>query len=76
MVEGKLQVEGDVIHVVANRCFNLNGLLRKLTGHEDDALLTTTLSHSDETTAPYAYDPRQQTPKPAEDLFHKGRNFK
>ncbi|HVY73803.1 MAG TPA: error-prone DNA polymerase [Puia sp.] len=30
MVSGKLQREGEVIHVVAQRCFNLSGLLRKL----------------------------------------------
>jgi error-prone DNA polymerase len=28
MVEGKLQIEGEVIHVVVNSCFNLNNLMR------------------------------------------------
>ncbi|SHE71360.1 error-prone DNA polymerase [Mariniphaga anaerophila] len=28
MVSGKLQIEGEVIHVVANACFNLNNLMR------------------------------------------------
>jgi error-prone DNA polymerase len=28
MVAGKLQVEGEVIHVVVNSCYNLNGLMR------------------------------------------------
>ena len=31
MVEGKLQVEGEVIHVIVQRCFNISKLLRKLT---------------------------------------------
>jgi len=37
LVEGQLQIEGEVIHVVVKRCFNLNGLLRGLaaTGEED-----------------------------------------
>jgi error-prone DNA polymerase len=30
MIEGKLQIEGEVIHVVAQRCFNLSSLLDKL----------------------------------------------
>lgn len=30
MVEGKLQIEGDVIHVVVKRCFNLNKMLREV----------------------------------------------
>ena len=28
MVSGKLQIEGEVIHVVVNSCFNLNNLMR------------------------------------------------
>ncbi|KOH42590.1 error-prone DNA polymerase [Sunxiuqinia dokdonensis] len=28
MVAGKLQIEGEVIHVVVNACFNLNGMMR------------------------------------------------
>lgn len=66
MVEGKLQIEGEVIHVIVKRCFNLSKLLRGLTpaGGEDVPVLT--LSRSDETTSPV----------PAKDVFHKGRNFK
>ena len=30
MVEGKLQVEGEVIHVVVEKCFDLSVMLRKL----------------------------------------------
>ncbi|WP_442794931.1 error-prone DNA polymerase [Pelobium manganitolerans] len=32
MVEGKLQREGEVVHIVAKRCFDLSGLLRQLKG--------------------------------------------
>ncbi|MDN5286573.1 MAG: dnaE [Mucilaginibacter sp.] len=67
MVEGKLQIEGEVIHVVAKRCFNLNRLLRELTiGNQDDLPLLT-LARADETTAP-GPDSRE--------IFHKGRNFR
>lgn len=31
MVEGKLQREGEVVHVIVQRCFNLSGLLHNLT---------------------------------------------
>lgn len=67
MVEGKLQIEGEVIHVVAGRCFNLNSLLRGLIVGNPDDLPLLTLARADETTAP-GPDSR--------DIFHKGRNFK
>ncbi|MDB5112436.1 MAG: dnaE, partial [Mucilaginibacter sp.] len=67
MVEGKLQIEGEVIHVVAKRCFNLNSLLRGLTIANEDNLPLLTLARADETTAP-GPDSRE--------VFYKGRNFK
>jgi hypothetical protein len=67
MVEGKLQIEGEVIHVIVKRCFNLTKLLSGLTstGSEDVPVLT--LSRADETTSPIP---------DARNIFHKGRNFK
>ena len=35
MVTGKLQIEGEVIHVVVQHCTNLNGWLRGLAAPED-----------------------------------------
>ncbi|MBC7914406.1 MAG: error-prone DNA polymerase, partial [Pyrinomonadaceae bacterium] len=35
MVEGKVQIEGEVIHVIVQRCFNLNGMLKGIK-HADD----------------------------------------
>jgi error-prone DNA polymerase len=67
MVEGKSQIEGEVIHVVALRCFNLNNLLRGLTAANENNLPLLTLARADETTAP-GPDSRK--------VFHKGRNFK
>jgi DNA polymerase III alpha subunit len=52
MVEGKLQIKGEVIQVVAKRCFNLNYLLRGLTVANEDNLPLLTLAHADETNAP------------------------
>ncbi len=66
MAEGKLQVEGEVIHVVAKRCFNLNNLLRGLTMANEDNLPLLTQSRSDENTAPGG-DSRE--------TFYKGKNF-
>ncbi len=40
MVEGKLQVEGAVIHVIVQKCYNLNGLLKRLTMVESVPTLT------------------------------------
>ena len=72
MVEGKLQVEGEVIHVVAVRCFNLNFLLTKLTDVHSDELPIMSLSRADETTMPTP----DQRGSPNKEVFYKGRNFK
>ena len=61
MVEGKLQIEGKVVHVIANKCFNLSPLLRNMTVDSDTSKLST-LSRSDE--------------DPTDEIFHKGRNFR
>jgi error-prone DNA polymerase len=67
MVEGKLQVEGEVIHVIVQRCFDLTKLLRHLTEVVDDELPILTLARGDETSIPAHAQ---------EDIFHKGRNFR
>ena len=78
MVEGKVQIEGKVIHVVVKRCFNLTKLLRGLTPAQDESLPILTLSRADERTAAIPNE-RNTIPeyKIVEyDVFHKGRNFK
>jgi error-prone DNA polymerase len=67
MVEGKLQIEGELIHVIVKRCFNLTKLLSNLTEIGNDDIPVLTLSRADETTAPIP---------DARNIFHKGRNFK
>jgi len=73
MVEGKVQVEGKVIHVVVQRCVNLNKLFADIpiTGHNGPAL---TLSRADEKTD--KPDERTITGKTENDVFYKGRNFR
>ncbi len=47
MVEGIVQKEGEVIHIVVRRCYNMNGLLLQLTESQNQEL-EQTLSKSDE----------------------------
>ena len=67
MAEGKVQIEGQVIHVIVKRCFNLSKLLKDLTAAKSEDLPLLTLSRADETTSPVP---------DARNAFHKGRNFK
>ena len=78
MVEGKLQVEGEVIHVIVSRCYDFSKLLRQLTssGNDDPSLLT--LSRSDKQPSE-AFEPEMKTRVEEISqlkLFPKGRNFR
>ena len=76
MVEGQLQIEGEVIHVIVKRCYNLTPLLRSLTSRNDDPLPLLTLSRGDETSIP-AHAQDKKNPENADDrIFYKGRNFR
>lgn len=48
MVEGKLQREGDVIHVIVSRCHDFSKLLRHLTPTQNENIPVQTLSRADE----------------------------
>jgi len=78
MVEGKLQIEGLVIHVIVNRCFNLTKYLSDLTPQNNEDLPVLTLSRADERTAsiPDKRNIISNQNKVTEDVFYKGRNFK
>ncbi len=78
MVEGKVQKEGEVIHVIVRRCHNVSGLLRKLTEVETETLLKPNLSRADEDGADYANkDSRTKTKKVVQaEIFPAGRNFR
>ncbi|RZJ23670.1 MAG: DNA polymerase III subunit alpha [Acinetobacter sp.] len=78
MVEGRLQREGNVVHVIVSKCFDFTKMLGKLVQREVDDLPVLTLARGDEKTAPYPSQNkraqvREEVPKEA---FHGGRNFK
>jgi error-prone DNA polymerase len=79
MVEGKLQVEGEVIHVIVERCHNVTGLLQGLTNKEQGATeLNSPLSRADEKNDEnYATKDKRVQRKVAVqgNIFHGGRNF-
>jgi error-prone DNA polymerase len=79
MVEGKLQKEGKVIHVIAKRCFDLSGLLYEMTSAENNSSLAVPLSRADEKDGgPYpAQNKKTQVRKVVQpEIFPSGRNFK
>ena len=77
MAEGKLQIEGEVIHVIVQRCYDISKMLRNLvpsTLHDPDVL---TLARPDERSAPVAQNKKSQVrQKAGETIFPGARNFK
>ena len=79
MVEGKVQIEGEVIHVIAKRCSNISGLLQKLTETEKESSALLTLSRGDEKDGENytTKDKRVQRSMAVQgEIFHGGRNFR
>ena len=77
MVEGKLQIEGEVIHVIVQQCYNLSKLLTHLTAFQLDNPPVLTLSHADLKSSPsYSSQIKKQPQSIQEEIFPKGRNFK
>lgn len=77
MVEGKLQREGDVIHVVVQRCHNLSKLLRSLTASKKENLPLLTLAFPDEKSIPPGVNKRTQVRENAtEKVIPEARNFR
>ena len=77
MVEGKLQIEGEVIHVIVNTCYDLSKLLYDLTGSKNEDPPVLTLSRADQT--PPTNYPNQKRPLQKiiqKEIFPNGRNFK
>jgi error-prone DNA polymerase len=75
MVEGKVQKEGEVIHVIVRRCFNISGLLNTLVAFKNSEQQIGTLARADETTSK-GPDTRDKTQKIQMSIFPKGRNFR
>jgi error-prone DNA polymerase len=76
MVEGKLQVEGEVIHVIVKRCTDLTKLLRHLSVTADEAPPVLTLARGDETSIPAHAQKIPNREGEQGDIFYKGRNFR
>lgn len=77
MVEGKLQREGEVIHVIVKRCFNLSKLLQRLIPDRTNDTSLNTRARSDETSSrgPDTRD-KSQPRLIQEKIFPEGRNFR
>lgn len=76
MVEGKLQKEGEVIHVIVRRCFNVSTLLARLTDSRQEGL-EFTRSRADETSSPFLSERKSQEGAVVQGkIFGEGRNFK
>lgn len=77
MVEGKLQIEGEVIHVIVEQCYNFSPLLRKLTPSRIENLPLLTLAFPDEKSVPAGIYKRSKGQETKEEKnFPAGRNFK
>jgi len=76
MVEGTVQREGEVIHVIVKRCYNVSVLLGQLT-ETDEGNLSAKPSRSDETTSPFLSKSKKPAGEPIQGLiFPEGRNFR
>ena len=77
MIEGKLQIEGEVIHVISKKIHNFSKLLRTLTENESEKLPLLTLSRADEKSLPPAVNKKTQVREDArEKVFPEARNFR
>lgn len=77
MVEGQLQVEGEVIHVIVRSCFDISKLLRRLTPSKSELPQVQTLAFPDEASIPAAQNKRSQVREDAkEKVFPQARNFR
>ncbi len=76
MVEGKLQVEGEVVHVIVSKCTDCTRLLRNLSVTADEAPPVLTLARGDETSVPTHLQKIPNRDGEQGDIFYKGRNFR
>ncbi len=63
MVEGKLQIEKGVVHVIADKCYNMSSLLKNMVVDQKEKVFATSLARPDEKGE-------------LEGVFYKGRNFR
>jgi len=79
MVKGKLQKEGEVIHVIVQPCFDFQKLLRGLTATNNENLPILTLSPCDENNG-FSFQTENKKTQvqqiAQEELFPEARNFR
>jgi len=73
LVEGKLQREGEVVHVIVQKCVDASRMLKHLTLPKDSEIGKR--SRADETTSK-GMDPRDKSVVIQTSMFPSGRNFK
>jgi error-prone DNA polymerase len=71
MVEGKVQKEGEVIHVVVKKCFDLSGLLLPIGNSEARGSEDQSINYM--SSAPGV---QKETKAAQQDIFYGGRNFR
>ncbi|MFC0775437.1 error-prone DNA polymerase [Terrimonas alba] len=77
MAEGKLQVEGEVIHVIVSACYDFSKLLRQLTPSDNENLPLLPMAHPDEKLIPPGSNKRSQVRENAQEkVFPEARNFR
>ncbi len=77
MVEGKVQIEGEVIHVIVKQCYDFSKLLRQLTPLNNETSQVLTLAYPDEKLLPPGQNKRSQVRENAkEKVFPEARNFR
>jgi error-prone DNA polymerase len=69
MVEGKLQIEGEVIHVIAQKCYDISKLLKQLTHGKDQVPNVSTFAFPDRSPEPIKKQAKEK-------IFPESRNFK
>ena len=79
MIEGKVQIEGEVTHVIVKKCSNISPLLQKLAKTENEQRALQTLSRADEKDAENHATKDKRVPQivvQQTEMFHGGRNFR
>jgi len=70
MLEGQLQVEKEVIHVIVKRCYNISKMLKQLTATQDVIPDVSTFAFPDKCSGPTVKMEKEEKP------FSDARNFK
>ncbi len=78
MVEGKLQREGEVTHVIVSKCYDMSKMLKQLGKTEESSRKLQTLSSADNKDGTFRDEWKSGQSKPVYqgEIFGHGRNFK